>query len=59
MQYFKLANDEDNYSKAFQEYRKDWVEKNIAWMFAVLFVLLTVPLVIGRIRRVRKELAEG
>ncbi len=59
MQYFKLANDEDNYSKAFQEYRKDWVEKNIAWMFAVLFVLLIIPLAAGRIRRVRKELAEG
>ncbi len=59
MQYFKLANDEDNYSKAFQEYRKAWVERNISWIFAVLFILLIVPMAAGRIRRIRKELAEG
>jgi tetratricopeptide (TPR) repeat protein len=59
MRYFKLANDEDNYSKAYQEYRKLWVEENIAWMFAALLLLFCVPLVIGRVRRIRKELAEG
>ena len=59
MGYFKLTNDEKNYSKAFQEYRKIWVEDNIGWMFAVLAAALGVPLAAGRVRRIRKELREG
>lgn len=59
MQYFKLANDEVNYSKAFQEHRKLWVEDNIAWIFALLVLALVIPLVVGRIRKIRRELQEA
>lgn len=59
MRYFKLANDEKNYSKAFQEFRKTWVEESIIWMFAALFIILALPLAAGKIKRIRKELAEG
>jgi hypothetical protein len=59
MRYFKLANDEVNYSKAFQEQRKIWVEQNIGWIFAVFAAALAVPLAVGRFKRIRKELQEA
>lgn len=58
MRYFKLANDEVNYSKAFQEQRKIWVEENIGWIFVVVALALALPLMVGRIRKIRRELAE-
>lgn len=58
MRYFKLANDEVNYSKAFQEQRKIWVEENIGWIFVVVALALALPLLVGRIRKIRRELAE-
>lgn len=59
MRYFKLANDEVNYSKAFQEQRKIWVEENIGWIFVILAAALALPLLIGRIKKVREELREA
>ncbi|MHC1786442.1 MAG: hypothetical protein AB9880_05235 [Christensenellales bacterium] len=56
MRYFKLANDEVNYSKAFQEQRKIWVEENISWIFAVLAGAALIPIVLGRLKRIREEL---
>ena len=58
MRYFKLANDERNYSKAFQEYRKIWVEENIAWIFSGLMLLILVPMIAGRVKKIQKELKE-
>ncbi|NLW21195.1 MAG: hypothetical protein GXY84_07450 [Clostridiales bacterium] len=59
MRYFKLANDERNYSKAFQEQRKIWVERNITWLFALVVLVLVVPMAVGRIRKIRRELGEA
>ncbi|MGI6726055.1 MAG: hypothetical protein ACOX62_07660 [Christensenellales bacterium] len=59
MRYFKLANDEANYSKAFQEQRKIWVEQNIVWIFIVIALALLVPLMVGRIRKIKEELREA
>lgn len=56
MKYFRLAWDDDNYSKAFQQYRKEWVEDHIAWIFGGVFLILLVPLGIGRIRKVKREI---
>ena len=36
-------------------YRKQWIEKNIGWIFAGLAVILLVPLIIGRIKRMKWE----
>ena len=58
MAYFKLANDEVNYSKAFQEYRKLWVERNIIWLLAALFLVLAVPLGLSRLGKIRTEVNE-
>lgn len=56
MDYFKLKWDADNYSKAFQQYRKIWVEENIAWIIAGLAVVIIIPLVIGKIRKIKYEI---
>ena len=39
MDYFELKYDEDNYSKAYKQYRKQWVEDNI--VVIVIVVTLT------------------
>lgn len=56
MDYFELKWDADNYSKAFQYYRKEWVEENIIWIVVALGVLIVVPLAIGRIRKIKHEI---
>ncbi len=56
MDYFKLKWDEDNYSKAFKQYRKEWVEENIAIIFIVVFAVLCVPLVVGKLRKIKHEI---
>ncbi len=54
--YFKTKWDRDNYSKAFKEYRKEWVEQNIWWIFIVAFVLLVFPLGRKKIRMLKYEI---
>lgn len=56
MDYFELKWDADNYSKAFQYYRKEWVEENIIWIVVALGVLIVVPLAVGRIRKIKHEI---
>ncbi|MBQ0001890.1 MAG: hypothetical protein KBT01_10230, partial [Clostridiales bacterium] len=56
MEYFKLKMDDENYSKAFKQYRKIWVEEHIGWILAVLGIVIFVPLIIGRIKDIRHEI---
>ena len=56
LKYFKTKWDRKNYSKAFKEYRKEWVEENIAWIFAVLALLIIVPLVRKKIKMIKWEI---
>ena len=55
MEYFKMAHDRDNYGRAFKLYRKEWIEKNVLWIFLGLALVLTVPLILGRIKRMKWE----
>ena len=55
MEYFEFALDDDNYSKAFQLYRKEWIEDNITWILTSFFLIITVPFVIGKIKKIRRE----
>lgn len=55
MDYFKMAHDRESYGRAFKLYRKYWVEKNIWWVALILAVLLIVPVIIGRVRRMKWE----
>ena len=57
MKYFEVKYDAENYSKAYKQYRKEWVEQHIAWIVAAVLILFLVPLIVGRIRKVRKEIA--
>lgn len=56
MEYFELKLDDDNYSKAFKQYRKEWVEENIGPIIVVLFVIIVVPLVIGKVKKIKYEI---
>ncbi len=56
MDYFELKWDEDNYSKAFKQYRKEWVEENIVIIFIVVFSVLCLPLIIGKLRKIKHEI---
>ena len=55
MSYFKTKYDDDNYGDAFQLYRKQWVEDHIVLLFVIIVLVLVVPLLIGRIKRIRWE----
>ncbi len=54
--YFKTKWDTVHYSKAFKRYRKEWVEKNIGWLFLAFFAVLIVPLVVKRIKQIKVEI---
>lgn len=56
MDYFELKYDDDNYSKAFKQYRKQWVEQNIGIIFTIVFLALAIPLGIGRVRAIKHEI---
>lgn len=56
MEYFELKFDDDNYSKAFKQYRKQWVEEHIALIIIVLMVLIVIPLAIGKVKKIRHEI---
>lgn len=56
MEYFELKYDDDNYSKAFKQYRKQWVEDNIGIIVAVLLVLFLVPMAIGKVKNLKHEI---
>lgn len=56
MDYFRLKWDDDNYSKAYKQYRKLWVEDHIGMIFALIILVLVIPLAVGRIRRIKFEI---
>ncbi len=59
MGYFKVARDEVNYSKAFRHYREEVVEQYIGYALAILAVLIIVPKVVRRVKKLRKEIREA
>lgn len=52
MDYFELKYDDENYSKAYKEYRKYWVEEHIGTIVLVILAIFLIPMAIGK----RKEL---
>lgn len=55
MEYFERAHDRDNYGRAFKLYRKEWVEKNVWWIVLILAALLLIPVISGRVNRMKWE----
>ncbi|MCR4903507.1 MAG: NHL repeat-containing protein [Butyrivibrio sp.] len=56
MKYFELKHDRENYSKAYKQYRKEWVESHIVWIVVIILALFLIPLSIGRIKSLRHEI---
>lgn len=56
MEYFELKYDDDNYSKAYKQYRKEWVEEHIVIIFIVVFAVLIIPLAIGKVKKIKHEI---
>ena len=55
MEYFKMANDRDNYGRAFRFYRKVWVEENVWWMILLIAAVLIIPLSFRMVKKMRTE----
>ena len=51
MKYFESKRDMNNYSKAFAEYRKEWVEEHIVYLIVGAAAIIIVPMIIGKVRR--------
>jgi tetratricopeptide (TPR) repeat protein len=59
MKYFKLKLDDDNYSKAFALYRKEWIEKNIGWIIAAVITCILLFFVTGVVKKMKREVEEA
>ena len=57
MTYFELKYDDDNYSKAFKEYRKEWVQSHLFITVGILLLIFLVPLGIEKYRNMQIEIA--
>ncbi len=57
LEYLRYAKDRYYYSKAWQLYRKDWIEKNLIYFLIGLLVLIAVILVIRIIKKIRRDMA--
>ena len=55
MDYFERAHDREEYGRAFKQYRKIWVEKNIVWIVVLVALVLIIPLLLGRVKRMKWE----
>lgn len=58
MDYFELKYDYINYSKAYKQFRKEWVEENIVLIVVVILLIFLVPMGIGKVRSVKREIDE-
>ena len=59
MKYFENAHDSENYSKAFRHYREQVVEKYIVYFIVGLAILIIIPKIVRKIRKLRKEIREA
>lgn len=56
MEYFELKYDGDNYSLAFKQYRKQWVEDHIVVIMIVVLALILIPLTVGKVKAIKHEI---
>lgn len=56
MEYFELKYDAENYSKAYKQYRKEWVEDNIVIIVIVILAVFLIPMGIGKVRSIKREI---
>ena len=56
MRYFELKYDDENYSKAYKQYRKIWVEDHIVIIVLVILALFLVPMTIGKTKKIKHDI---
>lgn len=56
LDYFELKYDDENYSKAYKQYRKVWVEDNIVIIVIVILAAFLIPLGIGKYKSIKHEI---
>ncbi len=59
MEHFAIPRERRGYSDAFQLYRKEWVEQNIGWIFALVAAALVVPLAVDKWKKIRAEVEKA
>jgi hypothetical protein len=59
MKYYKLKRYDEGYGKAFQLYRKQWMEENLWKILLVIGALIIVPPLIKFALKIRKEVMEA
>ncbi|MCR5250124.1 MAG: hypothetical protein K6E50_05905 [Lachnospiraceae bacterium] len=56
MDYFEVKYDDENYSRAYAQYRKQWIREHIITIILILVVLAVIPLTIGKIFALKEEI---
>jgi len=59
MKYYKLKHYREGYGKAFQLYRKQWMEENLWWILLIIGILILLPPVIRFLIKTVKEIKES
>lgn len=59
MQYFELKYDDENYSKAYKQYRKQWVEDHIVQIVVIILALFLIPMSIGKYKSIKLEIEKA
>jgi tetratricopeptide (TPR) repeat protein len=59
MKYYKLKHFREGYSKAFQLYRKQWMEENLWRILLILGIIILVPIGIKQSIRLMREIREA
>ena len=56
MQYFEVKYDDENYSRAYAQYRKQWIRQNIIGIVVIILCLFLVPMAISRVYALKEEI---
>ena len=56
LDYFELKYDDENWSKAYKQYRKVWVEDHIVIIVIVILALFLIPMGIGKYKSIKHEI---
>jgi tetratricopeptide (TPR) repeat protein len=59
MRYYKLKHFREGYGKAFQLYRKQWMEKNLSKILLILGIAILLPIGIRYSKKLIKEIREA
>ncbi|MDR2701495.1 MAG: tetratricopeptide repeat protein [Spirochaetaceae bacterium] len=58
MKYYKLKHYREGYGKAFQLYRKQWMEENLWKILLVLAIIIVVPPIVKLVVKIGREIRE-